>query len=194
MDSESIYDSGALSPDENKPIKSFSRRTKKTLKLLLSAAIGIGLAVAAIIIFRTAFTGASTPEKAAAEYIKASLIYDVDGMIDYSSPYNKTVLCGLSGASDGYVKDYLKKAYEQAGTETGSAENIRITHIDSVEYKEGDDRFEEYLQTYAEKADRDEVSAVARVTLAVYNGKKESTHVYLAVKIGPAWYYFYTAK
>lgn len=188
------YDSGALSPDENKPIKSFGKGTKRFWTAVLCIILGVAIAAGAVFAFESIFDGASDPESAAAEYVKASMVYDADGMVEYSSPYNKAVLYGDYASSDRLLKDHLNKAYEKIEKSGLTKDKITVTHISTVEYKEGDDKFAAYMERYAEKADAGEVTAAAAVVLAVDNGTNEATHTYVSVKIGGFWYYFYTQK
>lgn len=187
------YDSGALSPDENKPIKTVSKRTKRVATALACVLLGLAIAGGVIFLAGKIFTGASAPEKAAAEYVKASLCYDIDGMIDYSSQYNKVVLYGNRETSDRLLQSYLSKAYAEI-TDTVNKEDIHISLVAVTEYKEGDDTFADIKAKYSEKADAEKISGSATVTLVVNNGKNESTHTYVTVKIGSRWYYCYTAK
>lgn len=188
------YDSGALSPDENKPIKTVSAKTKKRLLTLAFAALGIIAAAGAILIFSRIFRGAGTPQKAAAEYVRASLVYDIDGMIEYASPYAKVVLYGNEQTSDRLLKSYLKKAYAEYSAPSYSGDQIVFKLLAVTEYHEGDDTFEKIMKRYGEKADRSEVEAAAEVQLTVNDTKSEKTHSYIVVKIGPSWYYAYTSK
>ena len=188
------YDSGALSPDENKPIKTVSKRTKRFLTAVLCIIIGCAIAAAAIFLFGKLFSGARTAEQAVAEYTKSALVYDVDGMIEYSSPYNKALLYGGSEPTDRLLHNFLTKTYAEIEKTGLQKENIKVTHISTVEYVDGDDKFAGYTEKYAERADASKVTAVSAVTMAVDNGTKEVNHTYIAVKIGLSWYYFYTEK
>ena len=188
------YDSGALSPDENKPIKTVSAKTKKKLVMLGCIALGILAAAGAIFLFTRIFRGANTPQKAAAEYVRASMVYDIDGMIEYASPYAKVVLYGNNPTSDRLLKSYLKKAYAEYPAPSYTADGITFGLLSVTEYVEGDDTFETIMKRYGEKADASEVSAAAEVRLTVNDGKSEKTHSYIVVKIGPSWYYAYTSK
>ena len=188
------YDSGALSPDENKPIKTVSANTKKKLIMLACFALGILAAAGAIFLFTRIFRGANTPQKAAAEYVRASMVYDIDGMIEYASPYAKAVLHGNTQTSDRLLKSYLKKAYAEYPAPSYKASDIVFGLLSVTEYREGDDTFEKLMKRYGEKADAGEVEAAAEVQLKINDGKSEKTHSYIVVKIGPSWYYAYTSK
>ena len=184
---------GALSPDENKPVKSFSKKTKRNMKALLCVVLGVAIAAGAIFLVKQIFGGARTPEAAAADYVRASMLYDAEGMAEYASPYAKVVLYGNRPTSDRLLIDYLEKAYADI-TPAFETQDLKFGLLSVTEYTEGDDTFDKIMKKYSEKADSGEVSSAAVVTMTVNNGKTERTHSYVVVKIGPTWYYAYTDK
>ncbi len=176
--------------EENKPQKVMSKKTKKVLTYLLCGIIGIAIALLAVLIFDTVFSGAPTPEEAVADYQRAALIYDIDGMIEYSSEYNKTVLYGNRETTDKLLKDYLKKGY--AGyTAPYEEEKINFKLVSVLEYEKGEGRFDEITELYSEKADGEEIKKAAIVRMTVDNGKSDTTRDYVAVKCGMRWYFAY---
>lgn len=184
-----IYD-----PIEDKlPQKTqLSPKLKKFLIFLLCGIIGVGIAIGIIFVADLAFTGASTPAEAIKEYETAALLYDVDGMIEYSSEYNKIVLYGNKQTSDRLLEDYLEKAY--VGKEPKyTPDEIVFKLISSLEYEKGSRKYEESLRKYNEKVENgsDSIDSVAIVKMKVITGRDEFTKDYLAVNIGGRWYFAY---
>lgn len=174
----------------NKPIKPKNKKAKKILIYLLCVAIGVAFAAGAIYSYKVIFAGSPSPEEAVAEYTRASLKYDIDGMIRQSSEYNKVVLYGNRQTSDRLLRSYLEKAYD--GTESKYKDSeIKFELISVVEYEKDEPRFEEYIKKYAEKADREAVDKIAIVKMTVNDGSGAKTRTYLAVKCGMRWYYAY---
>lgn len=186
MNQEYIFDM----TEENKPQKVMSGKTKKRLKLLLCAIIGVALAALAVFAFDWLISGAPSPEEAVAEYQRAALTYDVGNMIEYSSDYNKTVLHGNRKGTDSELKSYLKKGYEGYDAPY-DAEKISFKLVSVLEYEKGEGRFDEITKGYSEKGDLEKVSKAAIVRLVVNNGRTETTHDYVAVKCGTRWYFAY---
>lgn len=186
MDNNEIFDMKS----ENKPQKVMSAKTKKLLTYILCGIIGIAVAIGGIILYNFIFQGAPTPQEAVADYQKAALLYDVDGMIEYSSYYNKIVLYGNNETSDRLLSAYLKKGYQ--GYEAPyKAENISFTLISSLEYEKGEGRYDEFMEKYCQKVPngRDEVDSVALVKMNINTGKSDTTREYIAVKIGMRWFF-----
>ena len=175
---------------ENKPQKEMNAKTKKILIYSLCAVIGIIVAAAAIFLFDYIFAGAATPQEAVANYQKASFTYDIDGMVEYSSYYNKIVLYGNNETSDRLLKAYLKKGYE--GYESSyKEENMSFKLVSSLEYERGEGRYDEFMERYCQKVEngRDEVDSVALVKMTIDNGKSVTTREYIAVKCGFRWFF-----
>ncbi len=175
---------------ENKPIKEISPKVKKNLIYLACVLMGIAIAVGGILLFNYIFAGASTPQSAVAEYQRASLIYDVDGMIEYSSEYNKIVLNGNQKTSDRLLRAYLNKAYED-NSSIYKEENISFKLISVLEYTEGEGRYSEVIEKYCQKAEsgKEDIKAIAIVKMTVDNGKSATTREYVAVKQGFRWFF-----
>ncbi|MBQ1206380.1 MAG: hypothetical protein IIX67_04160 [Clostridia bacterium] len=165
---------------------------KKIIIYLLCAVIGVGVAIAVIFIADLAVTGGSTPAEAIKEYEKAALLYDVDGMIEYSSEYNKVVLYDNRETSDRLLEDYLTKAYV-GRTPKYSESEISFQLISSLEYEKGSRKYEESLRKYNEKIENgsDGIDSVAIVKMKVITGSNVLTKDYLAVNVNGRWFYAY---
>ena len=178
---------------KNKPEKPpMSAKTKKKLVFLLCIVIGLGVAAGAIFILDLVFKGASTPEEAIIEYEKAALLYDIDGMIEYSSYYNKVELFGKNDTDDAALRDYLEKGYE--GYTSRYKENeIDFKLLSVHEYEEGDAQFEQAMKKYNERAKNgdEDIDKIAIVRMTIIKGKNELTRNYVAVKVGLRWYFGY---
>lgn len=183
-----IYDDPAdFAPQK----KQLSPKAKKTLIYILCVLLGVALAAGAIIVFDMAFAGAPSPEEAVAEYERAAILYDIDGMIEYSSEYNKTVLYGNQKTSDRLLEAYLNKAYAENKPQYSENE-IAFKLISSLEYERGSKKYEEAMKKYSQKADNaEEIDSVAIVKMTVVKAGSETTRNYLAVKTGGRWYFAY---
>jgi hypothetical protein len=184
-----IYD-----PIEDKQIqkKEMSPKTKKALIYILCAIIGVAVAAVIMLVLDLMFTGAATPEQAIKEYETAAIIYDADGMIEYSSPYNKVVLYGNRETSDRLLKAYLEKAYSEYEAKYNESQ-ISFRLISSLEYEKGSRRYEEAMEKYEQKVENGsaEIDSVAIVKMTVVKGTDETTREYLAVKIDGRWFFAY---
>lgn len=182
-----IYD-----PIEDKVVekKQLSPKAKRALIYVGCALVGIIVAAVLIYVFDLAFTGAPTPEKAIAEYEKAAILYDINGMIEYSSEYNKVVLYGNKETSDRLLTSYLEKGYEGKSPQYNSSE-IGFKLISSVQYEKGSKKYEDALDKYVEKIEngRETVSEIAIVRMTVLKGTSETTRNYVAVKVDGRWYF-----
>lgn len=177
---------------ENKPQKQMNPKVKKVLIYVLCGIIGIAVAAAAIFLFGEIFAGAATPQEAVAEYQKASLLYDVDGMIEYSSEYNKIVLHGFTATSDRLLRAYLNQGYE--GYEAAyKEEDLAFKLVSVLEYEQGEGRYDEIIEKYCQRVEngKDSVDAVAIVRMTVETGKSTTTRDYIAVKNGFRWFFAY---
>lgn len=177
---------------ENKPQKKMNPKVKKALIYVLCGIIGVALAAAAIFVFGAVFAGAATPQEAVAEYQKASLLYDVDGMVEYSSEYNKIVLNGYTATSDRLLKAYLNESYEGYDAPY-KEEDISFQLVSVLEYKKGEGRYDEIMEKYCQRVEngKDSVSAAAIVKMTIDNGKSIATREYIAVKEGFRWFFAY---
>ncbi|MBO5786491.1 MAG: hypothetical protein J6R45_04125 [Clostridia bacterium] len=183
-----IYDDPA---DHIPQKKQINPKLKKALVYILCALLGALAAFGLIILYDSVFDGASTPEKAIAEYERAALLYDVDNMIEYSSEYNKTVLYGNQKTSNRLLESYLTKAYSENKPKYSESE-ISFKLISSLEYEKGSKKYEEAMKKYKQKADDAEsVEKIAIVRMTVVKGDDETTRNYLAVKCGSRWFFAY---
>lgn len=177
--------------EENKPQKPpMSKKAKKRLIYVFCVVLGIVLATLLVVIGSAIFSGASTPEEAIAEYQKASLLYDIDGMIEYSSEYNKVVLYGNRQTTDKLLKPYLEKGYD--GFEAKYTEDdIKFGLVSVLRYEQGDKKFETAIEKYNQKVENgsDDISEIAIVRMTVDTGKSKTTRDYVAVKVGGRWYF-----
>ena len=136
----------------------------------------------------------STPERAVEGYLRASLQYDADGLIKYSSSYQLTLLKGNDPEMD---TDALRKTlcagYEQA---EAYREKGKITFQSEVgePILPGTAEFDKLSEEYAFKADPSEVESFALVTAHCYvDGKQRRTYFVYAVQCDHKWYYGFTA-
>lgn len=172
--------------------KQLKPRTKKALIYIACAIIGLAVAAAVILVMSLVFTGASTPAEAIKEYEKAALLYDVDGMIEYSSEYNKTVLYGNRETSDRLLEAYLEKAYSDSEPQY-TEDEISFKLVSALEYEKGSKKYEEAMEKYCEKVEngKDNIDTVAIVKMTVVKGTNETTREYLAIESGGRWYFAY---
>jgi len=172
--------------------KRMSPKTKKVLTYLLCALVGVLVAVGLILLANFIFTGASSPEEAIAEYERAAILYDIDGMIEYSSPYNKIVLYGNRETSDRLLESYLKKGYD-GKTPRYTENDIKFGLISVLEYEKGSLKYEEAMIRYTQKVkDGDnDIDKIAIVKMKITKGDNETTREYLSVKINGRWYFAY---
>ncbi len=178
---------------KNKPEKPpMSPKTKKKLMFVLCIAIGIAIAAGVIFVLGLVFQGASTPEDAIAEYEKAAILYDIDGMIEYSSPYNKVELYGKNDTNDDLLKDYLEKGYEGYTPQYEESE-LKFEWNSVNRYSKGDVQFEQAMKKYDERVQNgsEDIDEIAIVRMTITKGKNKTTRNYVAVKIGLRWYFGY---
>lgn len=179
---------------ENKPQKSFSKKTKQNLITLGCVVLGIVLAWGIFTAFKafTAKGGAADPMTAVTENLKAGLLYDADGMVKYSSVYNKIKLSsGSEYTNDSALKSYLEKQYNGM-TPKYKAEDI-YTEGYAREYSKESGNYKKILAEYTEivSGAEDNIDKVAMVYLTLYNGKTKNPRekCYIAVHENGGWYY-----
>ncbi len=177
--------------EENKPQKPpMSSKTKKKLIYLGCAILGVLVALLGIYLIDFIFTGAPTPEKAVAEYVKAHNLYDINGMIEYSSQYNKIQLYEKRETNNRLLRAYLKKAYSGA-TPRYTEDEIGFALISVIEYEPDTETFKTHMERY-DKVTKDQaenVSKTAVVKMKVVTGDISTEQEYLAVKVGSRWFY-----
>lgn len=177
--------------EENKPQKPpMSDRTKKKLIYLGCAVLGVLVALLGVYLVDLVMTGAPTPEKAVAEYVKAHNLYDIDSMIEYSSQYNKIQLYEKRETNNKLLKAYLKKAYDGATPRYQESE-ISFAVISVVEYEPDTESYKTQMERYdlVTKGESEKISKTAVVKMKVVTGDISSNQEYLVVKIGSRWYY-----
>jgi len=185
---------------ENKPQKTVSKKTKQNLITLGCIALGIILAFTVISIFKPADKGgASDPMTAVTENLKAGLLYDAEGMVKYSSMYNKLKLSsGSEYTNDSSLISYLEKQYN-GRTPKYNPEDI-YTEGYAREYEKGSGNYEKILAKYelsdkeADKileSSKSKIDKVAMVYLTLYNGVTQNPRekCYIAVQENGKWYY-----
>ncbi len=178
---------------KNKPEKPpMSPKTKKKIMFVACIAIGLALAAGIIFVLDLVFQGASTPEDAIAQYEKAALLYDIDGMIEFSSQYNKVELYGKNDTTDALLRDYLEKGYEGYKPQYEESE-IDFKVLSVHEYSKGDVQYEEAMAKYNERVENgsEEINEIAIVRMTITKGKNQTTRNYVAVKAGLRWYFGY---
>ncbi len=179
---------------ENKPQKTFDPRTKKKLILALCVVIGlvIGYAVYLIIDATVFITGASSPEDAVAGYLEASLLQDVDGMVKYSSEYNKLKLGDGVNRNNNELREFLNNQYKNQ-TPSYKEEDIRFEQHYIRNYEKGKGKYDIIMADYAKIiADGSEkIDEIAIVHMTLFNGKSKNPKPkdYVAVKEDGKWYY-----
>lgn len=177
--------------EKNKPQRPpMNPKTKKVLTYLLCGIIGIAIAAGGIYGWSIFSKGSATPQEAVANYLEASLLYDVDGMIKYSSDYNKTVLYGNQETGDTVLKATLETAYENRESEY-TEDSISVQLVSVMEYSPEETKFQEIMKYYKEKDSdaEDTVDKFAIVEMVLTKGENTTTTEYLAVKVGTRWYY-----
>ena len=162
----------------------------KKLYTALIAVLAAVIVAAAALIMLSSRGGASAPAEAVWGYLKASMLYDAEGMINYSSPYNTDVLSDANPSS-GSVEDYLKLQYSgsvsiYADSElTCSSRFVKEISKDDETYAE---LFADYLKRIPES---EEPQAFATVSLEVFSDGAHALYFPgYAVKFGGRWYYF----
>ena len=93
---------------------------KKSVVVLALSVLLLG-AAAALVLLTLLRPGASSPELAVQHYEEACMLYDADGMVRYSSDYNRYVLYrSRTPESAGELKRYLKDIYAQQQAQQGA--------------------------------------------------------------------------
>ncbi|MDD4125381.1 MAG: hypothetical protein PHW77_06645 [Eubacteriales bacterium] len=162
---------------------------KKLFYALLFTAAAAVVTVAALIIIKLTATGADTPELAAWGYQKAATLRDAEGMMKYSSEYNKAVLERVN-PTDGKLVDYLKRLYAEAPGDYKEA-GLTCRSSELVYYQKGSDRYDELLDVYRTLVPLGEAEEFCALTLTIsYEGRLLLTYPALTVKTNGRWYFF----
>ena len=157
---------------------------KKSVVVLALSVLLLG-AAAALVLLTLLRPGASSPELAVQHYEEACMLYDADGMVRYSSDYNRYVLYrSRTPESAGELKRYLKDIYaQQQSVYSGKEIEVRFSGTETIEPGS-----EEYETLRA--ADASDVAAFARLKVTIYaDGTQLVTRTDYAVKLGSRWYY-----
>ncbi len=178
---------------ENKPQKSFNKSTKRMLTYAVCAIIGIAVAALGILVYNLVAdnSGADTPEEAVAGCQKADLLYDVDGMVRFSSEYNR-IAKGGKGMSEAELIAHMNKLY--SNTESSySEENISFQLEYIREYPRNEGKYNLIMDKYCQMVPdgREKIDKVAIVHMTVFNGvtKNPKAKDYVAVHQDGKWYY-----
>ena len=160
---------------------------KKSVVVLALSVLLLG-AAAALVLLTLLRPGASSPELAVQHYEEACMLYDADGMVRYSSDYNRYVLYrSRTPESAGELKRYLKDIYaQQQSVYSGKEIEVRFSGTET-----GSEEYETLRAEYASVADASDVAAFARLKLTIYaDGTQLVTRTDYAVKLGSRWYYY----
>ena len=142
----------------------------------------------ALVVFwaRSFFPG---PADAVKGYLKASLRYDVDGMLLYGSDYQLVSLAGNGNIPKETLRKNLKDYYEKNGF-VGKTGKVTFGEAVVTEFDPSGSTYKNYLDEYAAKADPETVSGIARVTVKAFiDGVFQKEYSVIAVKCGARWYY-----
>lgn len=154
----------------------------------------VGLIALIVLVGVLLYNARSTPERAVEGYLRASLQYDADGLIKYSSAYQLTLLKGNDTGMDlDTLRKTLRAGYEQADA---YREKGKITFQSEVgePILPGTTEFDKLSEEYAFKADPSEVESFVLVTAHCYvDGKLRRTYFVYAVQCDHQWYYGFTA-
>lgn len=157
---------------------------KKYWPLCSLAAILLAVGLAFLI-----YAMRSTPQKAVEGYIRASLEYDVDGLLEHASEYQLTSLAGNVEMDLEPLREMLTVAYQQAAeySETGK---IKFYSEEPVYVVHGSDQYNEFLDRYGVRAAPEDVDEMAIVSGTYYvDGKLKDKYRVVAVNCGGTWYY-----
>lgn len=176
---------------EQVPKKQMSKRKKTFLTYLVAVLAGLLFAALAIWGAGAVFSGESSPEKAVAAYLRASVLYDVDGMVEHASEYQKQALYDGQYKNDRELKKFLNGFYKDISSLYADSEISFVLEHTQV-FEKDSEEFELIAKKYSEKADASRIKKVARVKMStVIDGKKQSPKTYIAVKCGLRWFYGY---
>lgn len=150
-----------------------------------------GLVLAAIIIFSyiNFFPGSLSAKKAVTEYIASSMKQDVNGIIKYSSDYQKIMLYGSKDYTNKKLKDKLNKSYGNYDNIYAESE-ISFLLISAVEIDVDSDEYEITINKYEDITGSKDISAIKKVTVKLFiDGEENRKQTVYAVKSGLSWLY-----
>ena len=149
--------------------------------------LGILLLLAGVVLLAVAMR--STPEKAVEGYIRASLEYDVDGLLEHASEYQLTSLMGNTKVDMDTLRKSLTVAYEQAA-EYREKGDIDFFSEEPILVAHGSDQYNELLERYAVRGTPEDVDEMAIVAGVYYiDGVLAKSYRVVAVNCGGTWYY-----
>ena len=164
--------------------------SKKTFIVLLILILCIIITAVALIIASLNKTGASDPADAVWCYERAAMLRDADGMLKYSSDYNKASLSEHCPPNIS-LEDYLNNQYSGASSAYRDTE-LTCKVISAKVYGSGEpvysDLFYDYI-SFVPNAKTPE--SFALVKLEIYsNGNRVLTYYGYAAQIGSRWYFY----
>ncbi|MBQ9794038.1 MAG: hypothetical protein IKK06_04835 [Clostridia bacterium] len=131
----------------------------------------------------------STPEKAVEGYIRASLEYDVDGLLEHASEYQLTSLAGNVEMDLETLREMLTVAYQQAA-EFSEKGKIEFYSEEPVYVAHGSDQYNELMERYKVRGTPEDVDEMAIVAGVYYvDGVLTNRYRVVAVNCGGTWYY-----
>ena len=149
----------------------------------------LGILVLLVGVVLLAIAMRSTPQKAVEGYIRASLEYDVDGLLEHASEYQLTALMGNTKVDLDILRESLTVAYEQAA-EYREKGDIEFFTEEPILVAHGSDQYNELLERYAVRGTPEDVDEIAIVTGTYHvNGKLKDKYRVVAVNCGGTWYY-----
>lgn len=135
--------------------------------------------------------GKSTPEKAVAGFLAASLEYDEDDLLEYASEYQRVELAGNVEMDGETLEQYLETAFKEARElMEGEIPSVKVSTTSVETLAKGTERYDEMLVKYGEKADASVIESmvIVRGTYRTDDDPKNSFCA-LAVQYGGKWYY-----
>ena len=135
--------------------------------------------------------GKSTPEKAVAGFLAASLEYDEDDLLKYASEYQRVELAGNVEMDGETLEQYLETAFKEARElMEGEIPSVKVSTTSVETLAKGTERYDEMLVKYGEKADMNTVEAMA-IVKGTYRTDDDPKNSFcaLAVQCDGKWYY-----
>jgi len=163
---------------------------KKNLKNLIPVLIGLGFALIVIFSLVSFFPGALTAEKAVTGYLKASMIYDANNIVKYSSDYVKVNFYRSKDFSNNDLKDKLKKQYAEAINIYANSK-ISFSIISKIEIDKDSEEYATIVDNYKYITGKDaNFSDVRQITVKIFiDGKENPKVTAYAIKSGISWFY-----
>ena len=154
----------------------------------------LGVVAVGVLIGVWLYNARSTPKSAVEGYLRATLQYDADEMVKYSSGYQLQELMDLYGIKDtDTLRRTLKANYSLPGANRVTGTLTFQSEVGQP-IQPGTDAFDRLLEKYAEKADASKVKAFVRVkTHCSSESGFNATYDVYAVQCGGKWYYGFNA-